>query len=223
VLLFGDEAEGSADLRDPVCPRWDRFHTNTKAGLELAQRILRRHKHNNKQIFHDHRREGLPPLTENGHLYTNSFGLDMKIVNRTLEEAEPLAAVRTSRSRRSCWRPIRWLVNFVEQLSKINRGAGVLFVARSVGRVQSWRTTFGIDGSSCIDGATSPMRIYVGRTLQSDITCSRTRESDLRKNASWRTTSGTAEVRALSGANFAFADEDLRRSDSPVRHHVQSD
>ena len=60
-------------------------------------------------------------LTEGGRLYTNSFGLDMKIVNRTLEEAD--------RCRRSGI-PITtfmlatdpMLVNFVEQLSKINRG-----------------------------------------------------------------------------------------------------
>src|ERR1051325_6849805 len=92
------------------------YHTNTKAGLELAQRILRRRKHNNKQIFMI--TDGKPSaLTEGGHLYTNSFGLDMKIVNRTLEEADrcrraniPITTFMLATD------PM--LVNFIEQLSK---------------------------------------------------------------------------------------------------------
>src|SRR5258705_13457161 len=115
-------------MRPPRCPshkyrtsRWGRF-TNTKAGLELAQRILRRRKHNNKQIFMI--TDGKPSaLTESGRLYTNSFGLDMKIVNRTLEEPDRCRRARI---------PITtfmlatdpMLVNFVEQLSRIDRGRG---------------------------------------------------------------------------------------------------
>ncbi|HSY48684.1 MAG TPA: VWA domain-containing protein [Thermoanaerobaculia bacterium] len=119
VLLFGDEATEVPISRIPYVEVGP-FHTNTKAGLELAQRILRRHKHNNKQIFMI--TDGKPSaLTENGHLYTNSFGLDMKIVNRTLEEADrcrraniPITTFMLATD------PM--LVNFVEQLSKINRG-----------------------------------------------------------------------------------------------------
>jgi len=119
VLLFGDEAV-EVPLSEIAYVKVGPFHTNTKAGLELAQNILRKHKHPNKQIFMI--TDGKPSaLTENGHLYTNSFGLDMKIVNRTLEEAD--------RCRRAHI-PITTfmlatdptLVNFVEQLSQINRG-----------------------------------------------------------------------------------------------------
>jgi uncharacterized protein with von Willebrand factor type A (vWA) domain len=119
VLLFGDEAK-EVPISEIPYVQVGPYHTNTKAGLELAQRILRRRKHNNKQIFMI--TDGKPSaLVENGRLYTNSFGLDMKIVNRTLEEAD--------RCRRSGI-PITtfmlatdpMLVNFVEQLSKINRG-----------------------------------------------------------------------------------------------------
>ena len=93
---------------------------NRAYGLELAQRILRRRKHNNKQIFMI--TDGKPSaLVENGRLYTNSFGLDMKIVNRTLEEADrcrragiPITTFMLATD------PM--LVNFVEQLSQINRG-----------------------------------------------------------------------------------------------------
>jgi Ca-activated chloride channel family protein len=119
VLLFGDEATEVPIAEIPYVEVGP-FHTNTKAGLQLAQRILRRHKHANKQIFMI--TDGKPSaLTENGRLYTNSFGLDMKIVNRTLEEADrcrragiPITTFMLATD------PM--LVNFVEQLSKINRG-----------------------------------------------------------------------------------------------------
>jgi Ca-activated chloride channel homolog len=119
VLLFGDEAIEVPIAEIPYV-KVGPYHTNTKAGLELAQRILRRRKHANKQIFMI--TDGKPSaLHEGGRLYTNSFGLDMKIVNRTLEEAD--------RCRRSGI-PITtfmlatdpMLVNFIDQLSKINRG-----------------------------------------------------------------------------------------------------
>jgi uncharacterized protein with von Willebrand factor type A (vWA) domain len=119
VLLFGDEAT-EVPIREIPYVQVGPYHTNTKAGLELAQRILRRRKHANKQIFMI--TDGKPSaLTENGRLYTNSFGLDMKIVNRTLEEADrcrraniPITTFMLATD------PM--LVNFVEQLSKINRG-----------------------------------------------------------------------------------------------------
>ena len=119
VLLFGDEAV-EVPISEIPYVKVGPYHTNTKAGLELAQRILRRRKHNNKQIFMI--TDGKPSaLTENGRLYTNSFGLDMKIVNRTLEEADrcrragiPITTFMLATD------PM--LVNFVEQLSKINRG-----------------------------------------------------------------------------------------------------
>jgi Ca-activated chloride channel family protein len=119
VLLFGDEAT-EVPISEIPYVQVGPYHTNTKAGLELAQRILRRRRHANKQIFMI--TDGKPSaLHENGRLYTNSFGLDMKIVNRTLEEADrcrragiPITTFMLASD------PM--LVNFVEQLSKINRG-----------------------------------------------------------------------------------------------------
>jgi len=119
VLLFGDDAR-EVPISEIPYVQVGPYHTNTKAGLQLAQQILRRRKHNNKQIFMI--TDGKPSaLTENGRLYTNSFGLDMKIVNRTLEEADrcrragvPITTFMLATD------PM--LVNFVEQLSKINRG-----------------------------------------------------------------------------------------------------
>jgi Ca-activated chloride channel family protein len=119
VLLFGDEATEVPIAEIPYV-KVGPYHTNTKAGLELAQRILRRHKHGNKQIFMI--TDGKPSaLTENGRLYTNSFGLDMKIVNRTLEEADRCRRANIAITTfMLATDPM--LVNFVEQLSKINRG-----------------------------------------------------------------------------------------------------
>ena len=119
VLLFGDEAV-EVPISEIPYVKVGPYHTNTKAGLELAQRILRRRKHNNKQIFMI--TDGKPSaLFEGGRLYTNSFGLDMKIVNRTLEEADrcrragiPITTFMLATD------PL--LVNFIEQLSQINRG-----------------------------------------------------------------------------------------------------
>jgi Ca-activated chloride channel family protein len=119
VLLFGDEAT-EVPISEIPYVKVGPYHTNTKAGLELAQRILRRRKHANKQIFMI--TDGKPSaLHEGGRLYTNSFGLDMKIVNRTLEEADrcrraniPITTFMLATD------PM--LVNFVDQLSKINRG-----------------------------------------------------------------------------------------------------
>ncbi|MGH9379300.1 MAG: hypothetical protein ACRD2Z_01605, partial [Thermoanaerobaculia bacterium] len=96
------------------------YHTNTKAGLQLAQQILRRRKHNNKQIFMI--TDGKPSaLTENGRLYTNSFGLDMKIVNRTLEEADRCRRRRiVITTFMLATDPL--LTEFVDKLTRINRG-----------------------------------------------------------------------------------------------------
>ena len=119
VVLFGDDAFEVPISEIPYI-KVGPFHTNTKAGLELAQNVLRRRKHNNKQIFMI--TDGKPSaLREGGHLYTNSFGLDMKIVNRTLEEAERCRRARIPITTfMLATDPL--LVNFVDQLSRVNRG-----------------------------------------------------------------------------------------------------
>ncbi|HUP65704.1 MAG TPA: VWA domain-containing protein [Thermoanaerobaculia bacterium] len=119
VILFGDDATEVPISEIPYIDAGP-YHTNTKAGLELAQNVLRRRKHTNKQIFMI--TDGKPSaLHENGELYTNSFGLDMKIVNRTLEEAEKCRRARIPISTFMLATDPA-LVNFVDQLSRINRG-----------------------------------------------------------------------------------------------------
>jgi uncharacterized protein with von Willebrand factor type A (vWA) domain len=86
VILFGDEAF-QVDARQLAFVNVGPYHTNTKAALELGQRLLARKKHANKQIVMI--TDGKPSaLTEAGRLYINSFGLDPKIVNKTVEEAQ---------------------------------------------------------------------------------------------------------------------------------------
>ena len=119
LILFGDEARQVA-LEELTYCGVGPFHTNTKAALQLAQTILRTKKHVQKQIFMI--TDGKPSaLLENGQLYKNSYGLDPRIVNRTLDEA-------TNCRRRNI--PITTfmvakdpaLVQFVEDMTRINRG-----------------------------------------------------------------------------------------------------
>ncbi|HEY6928257.1 MAG TPA: VWA domain-containing protein [Thermoanaerobaculia bacterium] len=121
VLLFGDDAERvpiSEISKAQVGP----FHTNTKAGLALARKLLQHKKNPNKQIFLI--TDGKPSaIWERGgrHLYKNPFGLDLKIVNRTLEEAD---ACRRDGITITTFMIATdsYLVDFVEKLTKTNRG-----------------------------------------------------------------------------------------------------
>ena len=85
VVLFGDDAT-RVPLGDLMKIQAGPDHTNPQAGLQLAQRILASRKGVNKQIFMI--TDGKPSaIREHGRLYKNPFGLDPKIVNKTLEEA----------------------------------------------------------------------------------------------------------------------------------------
>jgi uncharacterized protein with von Willebrand factor type A (vWA) domain len=86
VILFGDRAEQVA-LSEIQRISAGPFHTNTREALQLARGILQRQKQPNRQIILI--TDGKPSaLTENGQVYKNPFGLDLKIVNKTLEEAD---------------------------------------------------------------------------------------------------------------------------------------
>ncbi|MEZ5974760.1 MAG: hypothetical protein R3E96_07920 [Planctomycetota bacterium] len=87
VVLFGDDAWQVPLDRIPYCGVGP-FHTNTRAGLRLAMDLLRRCRQPNRQILMI--TDGKPSaLTESdGRLYKNPFGLDPRIVNKTLEAAD---------------------------------------------------------------------------------------------------------------------------------------
>lgn len=86
VVLFGDEAM-PVDIADLPFVSVGPFHTNTKAGLASARRILMRRKNPNKQIFLV--TDGKPTVIDvpGEGIYRNTFGLDDRIIHRTLDEA----------------------------------------------------------------------------------------------------------------------------------------
>ena len=87
VVLFGDEAWEVSMSEIPYLSAGP-YHTNTRAGLQLARGLLRKKRQANRQIFL--LTDGKPSaLTEHdGEVYKNPFGLDRRIVNKTLEEAD---------------------------------------------------------------------------------------------------------------------------------------
>ena len=82
VLVFGNDA-WQIEVKDLPYLQVGPYHTNTVAGLELAMDLLRRRKNANKQIFMI--TDGKPTCLKQGiKYYKNSFGLDSKIMNKTL-------------------------------------------------------------------------------------------------------------------------------------------
>lgn len=85
IIVFGNDAWPIA-IKDLPYLQVGPYHTNTYAGLELAMDLLRRRKNPNKQIFMI--TDGKPTCIKEGvQYYKNSFGLDRKIINKTLNQA----------------------------------------------------------------------------------------------------------------------------------------
>lgn len=120
LVVFGDEAK-LVSINELPFLTVGPYHTNTRAGLQLARNLLRRHPTANKQIFMV--TDGKPSaiFEPNGRLYKNSFGLDPKIVNKTLDEA---VACRREKITITTFMVARdpYLINFVEELTKANQG-----------------------------------------------------------------------------------------------------
>ena len=119
VLTFGDRAQ-LVEVPRILYLQNGPYHTNTREGLELAAQVLSRKKQPNKQVFLI--TDGKPScLTERGRLYKNPFGLDERVVNKTLEMAAVLRAknivVTTFMLTDD---PV--LVGFVEDFTKLNKG-----------------------------------------------------------------------------------------------------
>ena len=130
VCLFGDDATEVSVAQLPYVGAGP-YHTNTRAALQLAQRILLRKKHPNKQIFMV--TDGKPSaIYDGGRLYKNPFGLDPKIVGKTLEEA---AACRRNKIIVTTFmltdEPA--LVDFVNRLTQVNRGRAYFSSAENLG------------------------------------------------------------------------------------------
>ncbi len=85
LILFHDSAE-EVPLSQLARVKVGPYHTNTREGLRLAQRILQRQRKDMKQIVMI--TDGKPSaLTlEDGRIYKNAFGLDPLVVSETLQE-----------------------------------------------------------------------------------------------------------------------------------------
>jgi Ca-activated chloride channel family protein len=92
ILVFGDDA-WQIEIKDLPYLQVGPYHTNTVAGLELAMDILRRRKNANKQVFMI--TDGKPTCIKEGiKYYKNSFGLDNKILAKTLNLAGQLRKLK---------------------------------------------------------------------------------------------------------------------------------
>jgi Ca-activated chloride channel homolog len=120
LVAFGDDAQLLSINELPFLSVGP-YHTNTRAGLQLARDLLRRRGGANKQIFMV--TDGKPSAITlpAGKVYKNSFGLDPKIVNKTLDEA---VACRREHIPITTFMVAQdpYLVNFVEELTKANHG-----------------------------------------------------------------------------------------------------
>ncbi len=120
IVVFGDDAK-EITLAELPFVTVGPYHTNTLAALRLARSILRRKGNVNRQVFLV--TDGKPSaiFDESGRLYRNSFGLDPRIVNKTLDEA---VACRREKIVISTFMVARdpYLINFVEELTRANKG-----------------------------------------------------------------------------------------------------
>ncbi len=136
IVLFGDFAK-EVQVKDIPYIAVGPYHTNTKAGLEMARNILLKKKNVNKQIFMI--TDGKPSMItrRNGSIYKNPMGLDPVIVNRTLDEAIICRRKRI---------PITtfmiaddpYLQQFVAKLTELNRGRAYFSSAQNVGDYVFW-------------------------------------------------------------------------------------
>ncbi len=119
ILVFGDDA-WQIEIKDLPYLQVGPYHTNTVAGLELAMDVLRRRKNTNKQIFMI--TDGKPTCIRQGiKYYKNAFGLDPKILSKTLTLATQLRKLKI---------PVTtfmiatdpYLKSFVRDFTKANNG-----------------------------------------------------------------------------------------------------
>ncbi len=119
IIVFGNDAH-PIEIKDLPYLQVGPYHTNTVAGLELSVDILRRRKTSNKQIFMI--TDGKPTcLKEGARYYKNSFGLDRKIMNKTLDQAAKCRKLNISVTTFMIARD-PYLQKFVREFTKTNNG-----------------------------------------------------------------------------------------------------
>lgn len=118
-VVFGNDA-WEVELKDLPYLQVGPFHTNTVAGLELAMEILRRKKLRNRRIVMI--TDGKPScIKQDGEYYMNSFGLDDRIVARTLDAAKRARKLRIPITTFMIARD-PYLQRFIERFTEVNQG-----------------------------------------------------------------------------------------------------
>jgi Ca-activated chloride channel family protein len=119
IIAFGNDA-WQIEVKDLPYLQVGPYYTNTVAGLELAMDILRKRKNNNKQIFMI--TDGKPSCLKEGlKYYKNAFGLDRKIINRTMSLAAKCKRLRIPITTFMIARD-PYLQHFVREFTKMNQG-----------------------------------------------------------------------------------------------------
>ncbi|MSV30979.1 MAG: hypothetical protein EXQ57_00495 [Bryobacterales bacterium] len=132
LVLFHDTAEEmrlSELARVQVGP----YHTNTRDGLILAQRILQQEKKDMKQIIMI--TDGKPSaLTlDDGQIYKNPFGLDPLVISRTLDEVS--RCKRQGILINTFMLATNYdLVNFVHKVTELCRGKAYFTTPQTLGQ-----------------------------------------------------------------------------------------
>jgi Ca-activated chloride channel family protein len=129
--VFGDDAR-IVSLAELPFLTVGPFHTNTRAGLQLARQLLRKRGNVNKQIFMI--TDGKPSaiFDDVGRIYKNPYGLDPRIVNKTLDEAVQCRREKVTVSTFMIARD-PMLVDFVEEFTKANQGRAYFSSLDSLG------------------------------------------------------------------------------------------
>ena len=132
VVLFHDSAE-EIPIATLASAQVGPYHTNTAEGLKLARRLLMAQTKDMRQIIMI--TDGKPSaLTlENGQIYKNSFGLDLTVIEKTLQE---VAACRKSGIMINTFMLARdrALVEFVKRMSEISRGKAYFTTTMTLGQ-----------------------------------------------------------------------------------------
>jgi uncharacterized protein with von Willebrand factor type A (vWA) domain len=117
---FGDDASLISMAEIPFLSVGP-YHTNTKAGLQLARSLLRRKGNVNKQIFMITDGKPSAMYEDSGRLYKNPYGLDPRIINKTLDEAVECRREKVAISTFMVAHDPS-LIDFVEELTQANHG-----------------------------------------------------------------------------------------------------
>ncbi len=130
VGAFGDYA-WPVDLSEVPFLQAGPYHTNTRDAIEMAIAALARTKATNKQIFLI--TDGKPTCIREGkRYYRNSFGLDPKIVNKTLEVADKARRERITITTFMIAKDT-YLQRFVQRFTRINKGRAYYAHPQKVG------------------------------------------------------------------------------------------